>query len=411
MYKLVLILRYLKRPIGLFPTLAAALGTYALIVVVAVMTGFGNYVRDNIRGTLSDIVIQADDARGVPGCDELTRALEAVPGVEAVSPLASGKALLTVYDTSDAGQPMVTPVVFIGVDLTRETRVGALSRELDRNAQAFSVESDDETELAGMICGKEIFWPQVAGVHVSLTAPTLSDADVAMAFRVVDFFRSGLADFDRFTVYVPLAAGQELLENPDAATGFHVKVLPGQDVQVVKARLAKVLPPDRFTVKTWAESRTSLLAAIAMERVVWIAVLGSMLVVAGFSILAVLAILVLQKTRDIGILRSIGTSVRGVAAVFLGYGLTLGTLGASIGLLLGYLTIRYIDPIEAFVLRTTGYTPWDRSVFYFDKIPCKVDLVQMFSFFGVAVLISFLASIYPAARAARFDPVRTLRYE
>ena len=411
MYKLVLILRYLRRPIGLFPALAAALGTYALIVVVAVMSGFGNYIRDNIRGTLSDLIVQANDARGVPGGALLTEKLEAVPGVQAVSPVAGGKALLTVYNATEAGQALVRPVVFTGVDLERESRTGSLAKGLVFKRKDFSEGAGGDEDLPGMICGREIFYPLMEGVRVSLTAPTVRDSDVSMMFRVVDYFRSGLSDFDRYTVYVPLDVAQQLLDNPDAVTGFHVMVVPGQPLQAVKSRLEQTLPTGQFTVKTWAESRGVLLAAIAMERVIWVTVLGSMLVVAGFAILAVLAILVYQKTRDIGILRSIGTGVRGIALVFLGYGLALGTLGASVGLALGYLTVRYIDPIEKFVLRHTGYTPWDRNVFYFNKIPCHVDLPQMFAFFALAVFIALLASIYPAWRAARMTPVETLRYE
>lgn len=415
MYKLALLMRYLRRPVGLFPVLAAALGTYALIVVLAVMNGFGNYIKDKIRGTLSDVVVRANDARGTSGHVELTRSIEAVPGVAGVSPHLSGKALMTVYVNSDAGMPLVVPVVFIGVDLARERRIGSLGKSLTTGVRDFSDCVMGDAKLPGIICGGEMFWPLMQGIRVSLTAPTVREGDVAMSFRVVDYFRSGLSDFDRCTVYIPLEAAQKLTETPDAVTGFQVAVAEGHQLEVVKQRISKTLSAGNFTVKTWAESRKALLAAIAMERIVWTVVLGSMLLVAGFAIMAVLALLVIQKRRDIGIIRSIGGGVGGIATVFVGYGVALGLVGASIGLALGYLTVRHIDIIEAVVFKHTGYTPWPRTapneVFYFDKIPCECSLSYMLTFFVIAVLIALFASIYPALRAAKLDPIQTLRWE
>ncbi len=411
MYKLALLMRYLRRPVGLFPVLAAGLGTYALIVVLAVMNGFADYIRDNIRGTLSDIVVRANDARGTSGHAKLTRSIEAVPGVAGVSPHLSGKALMTVYATSDAGRPLVVPVVFIGIDLARERQTGSLGKSLATGVKNFSDCAMGDAMLPGIICGGEMFWPLMQGIRVSLTAPTVREGDIAMSFRVVDYFRSGLSDFDRCTVYIPLEAAQKLTETPDAVTGFQVAVAEGHQPEAVKQRISETLSAGEFTVKTWAESRKALLAAIAMERIVWTVVLGSMLVVAGFAIMAVLALLVIQKRRDIGIIRSIGGGVGGIGTVFVGYGISLGLIGASIGLALGYLTVRHVDVIERVVLKYTGYTPWPRTVFYFNNIPCKCSLTYMVTFFAIAVLISLLASIYPALRAAKLDPIQTLRWE
>ncbi|MCD4651218.1 MAG: FtsX-like permease family protein [Candidatus Cloacimonetes bacterium] len=411
MYKLALLMRYLRRPVGLFPILAAGLGTYALIVVLAVMSGFGNYVKDKIRGTLSDVVVRANDARGTSGHAKLTRSIEAIPGVAGVSPHLSGKALMTVYATSDAGRPLVIPVVFIGIDLARERQIGSLGKSLTTGVRDFSDGVMGDVKLPGIICGGEMFWPLMQGIRVSLTAPTVREGDVAMSFRVVDYFRSGLSDFDRCTVYIPLEAAQKLTETPDAVTGFQVAVAEGHQPQIVIQRISETLSAGDFTVKTWAESRKALLAAIAMERIVWTVVLGSMLLVAGFAIMSVLALLVIQKRRDIGIIRSIGGGVGGIATVFVGYGVSLGLIGASIGLALGYLTVRHIGVIESVVLKYTGYTPWPRTVFYFDSIPCECSSGYMLTFFAIAVLISLLASIYPALRAAKLDPIQTLRWE
>lgn len=412
MYKLVLLLRYLTRPISLIPVLAVALAVYVLIVVIAVMNGFGAYIKDNTRGTLSDIVIQVNDARGAPRYRELVRAVQDVPGVapDGVSPQVSGLAILSVYGPPGSGLAFHAPVRYIGIDLDKEKRVGALERNLTHKVNGFS-DGLEPGDPPGLIVGDTVMRTAVPGMSASLTAPTVSGQDIAMSFKLVDLVKSGLYDFDSRMVYVPLDAAQTLLGFPDSVTGFHVKVASGQSVPVMRDRIVAALGSDRFTVKTWQETRSAMFLAIAMERVIWVTVLASLLVVAGFSILAVLTLLVVQKTRDIGVLRAIGGPVRGISGIFVGYGSALGLVGASVGLVLGWLTLRFINQIDTVICDLTGYTPWSRDIFYFTDIPCDRNPRNMVIFFVAGVLTALLSSLYPAVRAARLNPLDTLRYE
>jgi lipoprotein-releasing system permease protein len=478
LYKLVLILRYLRsRRVTVIPVLAVAAAVFLLIVVLSVMNGFSTFIQEKLRGTLADVIVEYDHVRGFEGYEHLAERIAALDEVEAVSPHLEGKAMLTLYSGGETTQAWDFPCRFIGIDFATEDHVTRLRKMLDGKGHVFAWEGPGRP-LAGLIVGSQLFAPNYRvplGMRVSLTTPISVDEDRSMMFRMTDRVSTGLYDYDREVVYVPLEAAQRLTEMQGRATALHVRAKAGTDLVALRQRIATMLPDDRrFSVKTWFEAEKMLIDATRLERVIWAVILSGLLAVGGFCILAVLGLTVIQKTRDIGILRSIGASVRGVLVTFLQYGLTVGLIGATLGLATAWLALVYLDPIEAFlrdgrllifacwlagvillllvslffrrrswhlpvaisliaawtaavlllfylrvldglqnwaVLHRVSWTPWPRTVFYFDSIPREISAVTMLTFWSGAIVISFLASVIPAVRAARVDPVATLRYE
>jgi lipoprotein-releasing system permease protein len=175
--------------------------------------------------------------------------------------------------------------------------------------------------------------------------------------------------------------------------------------------LKTLFPATNYTVQTWEDKQGALLAAISIERGILNVLLFMIVGVAGFGILAIFSMIVVEKTRDIGILKSLGASNRGVMSIFLSYGLLLGSLGAALGSGLGLTVTRYINPIEHFIGKVTGHEIFNRSVYYFDEIPTNVSPVSVILVVLGAVAIAVFFSILPALRAAMLHPVRALRYE
>jgi lipoprotein-releasing system permease protein len=245
-----------------------------------------------------------------------------------------------------------------------------------------------------------------------LTTPTAADESNALRFRLTGHFKTGLYEYDQTTVFIPLEAAQRLLQLEDRVNSLHVKAEPGTDLDALKARVAKVLPEDApLIVATWMETEEILINAMRLERIVWITILSALMAVAGFCILAVMSLTVLQKTRDIGILRSLGAGAPGVLGTFIQYGLVVGVIGATLGLAAGDLTLSNIDTVEEVVKGATGWTPWPRTAFYFEKIPVDKDWTMFGMFWLGGIAVSLAASFVPAMRAARTDPIQTLRFE
>ena len=413
MYKLALILRYLRRRrITLIPILAVAAAVFLLIVVLAVMRGFSLFIEDRLRGTLADVVVESADVRGFEGWQEIAATLRSLDGVEAVAPHLSGKGVLTIYGGA-FNRAWDFPVLFIGIDPDLEN-AAAQSGPWKASGIRFAVPPGGDPAATGIVLGREVLSPYDAPLEttVTLTAPTAFDEVGSLDFRVRGICKTGLYEHDRTTVYIPLDAAQKLLHLSGRATSLHARVRNGADLARVKAAIAAALPdPRRFVVKTWMESEKVIIDAMALERIIWAVVLSALLAVAGFCILAVMSLTVIQKTRDIGILRAVGASTRGVLSAFLQYGVIVGVLGATLGLVGAALALRYIDPIERLSLAVFGWTPWPRDVFYFDRIPVAMGAPAMWGFWAWGVATAFAASLYPAWRAARTDPVRTLRIE
>ena len=196
-----------------------------------------------------------------------------------------------------------------------------------------------------------------------------------------------------------------------SATTVQIKLKPGVDPDVAVAALKAEFPPERFGVGTWRDKQGPLLAAVDMETTILNVLLFLIVAVAGFGILAIFYMIVVEKTRDIGILKALGASGRGILTIFLAYGVSLGLVGAGAGVVLGLLFVRYINEVERFISFLTGRKVFDERIYYFPEIPTRVDPLTVCWVAAGAVTIAVLASVMPARRAAGLHPVKALRYE
>ncbi len=257
------------------------------------------------------------------------------------------------------------------------------------------------------------------GDDVRLTFATAGAPPQAMSdtFTVVDFYESKMSEYDSGFVFVPIRKLQELRGMIDPSTGvgyisaIQIKLKPGVDGNEVRDRLRAAFDPHLYSVETWRDRQGPLLAAVSMETALLNILLFLIIAVAGFGILAIFLMIVIEKTRDIGILKSLGASGSGVMGIFLTYGLSLGVVGSGVGTVLGLLFVRYINEIAALLGEITGRPVFDPSVYYFYKIPATVDPWTVSWIVGGALAIAVLASVLPAMRAAMLHPVEALRYE
>ncbi len=257
------------------------------------------------------------------------------------------------------------------------------------------------------------------GDDVQLTVPTNGRPPTASPseFTIVDFYESKMSEYDSNFVFVPIRRLQEMrgMYNEQTGIGYvnsiQIKLKPGADGDEVRDKLKKIFPHQLYNVITWQDKQGPLLAAVQMEIVILNILLFMIIAVAGFGILATFLMIVVEKTRDIGILKSLGASRSGIMVIFLAYGLLLGIVGSGVGLVLGLVFVDNLNRIADVVSWATGQPVFDPSIYYFDKIPAIVDPVMIAWVVFGALAIAVLASVLPALRAAMLHPVEALRYE
>lgn len=255
-------------------------------------------------------------------------------------------------------------------------------------------------------------------VHVTLPTAGVNPSPIMENCTVVDFYSSNMHEYDSSFAFMPISHLQKIRGMIDPYRGsksvsaIQIKLKPDSDLEKMRDKLIAFFPADMpYVIQTWQDTQRPLLNAVNLELTILNILLFLIIGVAGFGILATFFMIVVEKTRDIGILKSLGATGQGVMSIFLGYGLSLGTVGTGVGILLGLIFVWNINEIADVIAKITGTEIYDPMIYFFDKIPTIVSPWMVCWVAAGAIAIAVLASVLPAIRAARLHPVEALRYE
>lgn len=370
--------------ISLISILGVAVGVGALIIVISVMSGFDEDLREKIIGTYSHIEVTSD--YGVKSSPELEDMILKAEHVRSVSPFLHGQALIRSRES-------VIGVVTKGIDPQGEAKVNKIGEyikegKLDVGDYGILIGSELASKLGIKI-----------GDKVSLFTPDNIDG---IEFSIAGIFKSGMYEYDSGLIYMSIPAAQELLNARGLVSGFSVRVDDAFNVKKAKESIHRKIGPP-YIIRSWLDLNRNLIEALKLEKTVMFIILALIVMVACFNIAGTLIMTVLEKTKDVGILKAVGASRRDIMAIFAMQGTMIGITGTFFGAVMGL--------VLCWCLKTYKFISLPQDIYYIDKLPVKFAASDIFTIVSASIAISIIATIYPAYKASQLDPVEALRYE
>jgi lipoprotein-releasing system permease protein len=415
-YELFIGLRYLRAKrkqtfisiITLISIFGVMLGVMALIVVLAVMDGFGHEIREKILGTHAHIFLYKY-GRGIKDYREIIKQVEGVPGVVAAAPFASAQVMLS----SRGG---VAGAFMRGIDPPLEHKVSALQQSI-KEGDISSLNRDAKARFPGIIVGKELAKNLSLFIDdpVTVISPQGDITPVGMTprvkrFRVTGIFEFGMFDYDSTFAYISLSSAQEFLRIGDVATAIEVTVKDIYQADAIAERIKGKLS-DAYYTKDWMGMNQKLFSALKLEKLMMFILLSLIVGVAAFNIISTLIMLVMEKHRDIAILKTMGARRGSIMKIFVFEGFIVGLVGTFLGALFGLLIALNLQAITGLLEQLFGFKAMPGDVYWISQLPSRVNILDVIIVIGVAMGISLLATLYPAWKASSFDPAEALRYE
>ena len=380
---------------------AVMLGVAALVIVMSVMNGFRADLIDKIVGLNGHAVIQAYGGQ-LDNWQQVLQETQATPGVVRASPLIDQPLMATFSGRAEA-------VEVRGNTAEDIARIGPMVKQGD-----ISTLKPDVNNVA---IGSQLAENLGIGIGDTLTlinpqgrATPFGTVPREVGYTVTAIFEVGVYDYDKAFVVMPIPNAQTLLLTGDTVRLIEVKTTDPDTVQQTLKPLADKLQ-GQAVVTDWKTMNASLFDALQVERVAMFFILSIIVLVAVFNILSSLIMLVRSKTRDIAIMRTMGATRKSLLKVFVTVGFTIGMIGTVAGLILGAVVLIFRQPLVHAIERLTGENLWDPSIRFLTDLPARTDWGEVVVIVLMALVLSFLATLYPASKAASTDPVQVLRYE
>jgi len=384
-------------------------GVAALIVILSVMNGFETELRERLLSLSAPVRVSAaappgGAAAASPDWTGAARVAQRTPGVTGVAFYAELQALAV-------RQPEMLPVLLRGIDPGAAASVGELRHAITQGQLADLVPGSGRV-IVGAVIAEHLGLAR--GDRLTVLVPAVSaDGTLAPRLReltVAGVFEVGLQDHDATLVFANLADVRALAPAGTASEALRVLLADVLAAPAVAARL-RVRLPAGFEVSDWTQDNANYFRAIRIEKTMMSLILLLIVAVAAFNIVAMLVMVVTDKRTDIAILRTFGAAPRSVMGIFITQGLIIGWLGVALGVALGLVLALHVDTLVPFLERTFGFQFMDADVYYITAIPSEVHALNVVAIAGAALLLTALATVYPATRAAGTAPAEALRYE